>query len=131
MMWEPFSDELREVIRNAEKVAISRGNNYIGTEHLLISLMNCDDVYSIVGKENDIWLLDIILEADSICGKSDNIVKGEIVFTPRAKEIIELSMGVCRDRKSNLVTPMDMFNAIIKEGESVGFRILSNLGFKN
>ena len=43
MIWEPFDDQSRNIIKDAQKYALRIGNNYIGTEHILVSIIINDE----------------------------------------------------------------------------------------
>ena len=42
-MYNNYSLEVKRIFKDAEKIAIDLNHPYIGTEHLLLSLINNDD----------------------------------------------------------------------------------------
>ena len=134
MIWEPFDDQSRNIIKDAQKYALRIGNNYIGTEHILVSIIINDEYLRNVLKDQDIEIYDIIKEVENInifynIDIDIDIDKG-IVFTNRMKKIIEISVYKTRDRKGYGISPKDIFDAILEENKSTGYKILMNLGFR-
>ena len=42
-MYERFTQRAKEVLRSAQEWAIELGHNYVGSEHLLLGLLNVNE----------------------------------------------------------------------------------------
>jgi ATP-dependent Clp protease ATP-binding subunit ClpC len=68
-------------------------HNYIGTEHLLLGLLREEEgLAARVLSELGVELEDVRARARMIVGEGQNVQTGQIPFTPRAKQALELSL---------------------------------------
>ena len=97
-----FSEASKNVLENAEKVAIELGHNYIGTEHILYGLVSEEKglAYKVLSKQgiNESLILNKIREILGIGKTKINRTDG---FTPRTKKIIENSF---KETEKNLLS---------------------------
>ena len=42
-MWESFTDESKSIVAEAQRQAQGLGHNYVGTEHILLALLELED----------------------------------------------------------------------------------------
>src|SRR6202046_3119254 len=92
-MFERFTDRARRVVVLAQEEARMLNHNYIGTEHILLGLIHEGEGVAAKALES----LGISLEAvrqqvEEIIGQGQQAPSGHIPFTPRAKEVLELSL---------------------------------------
>ena len=127
-----FTQKAQEALRSAHATACELGHGYIGTEHILAGL--CSDESALAGKllsQKDITY-DIVKEKIiEFMGKKEEIAKStQLMMTPRTKRIIELSFAEARKMAHNYIGTEHMLLAIIREGENVAVKILSELGLE-
>ena len=122
-----FSDKAENAIRNANKAAAQWGHNYVGTEHLLYGLLQeKDSVAANVLVNNGIDLDLVTRKISEIIGinPAGTMVAG---FTPRIKRVIEISFVEAKRLGHNYIGTEHLLMAILREGESVAIRIISEL----
>jgi ATP-dependent Clp protease ATP-binding subunit ClpC len=128
-MWEPFTERARKSIVLAQEEAQRLGNNYIGTEHLLLGIISEGESVAAKVLENlGISLQKVRSEVEAIVGKGGKPTNQEMVFTPRAKRVIELAFEEARNLGHNYIGTEHLLLGLVKEGEGVAARVLSNLG---
>ncbi|MFP4496947.1 MAG: ATP-dependent Clp protease ATP-binding subunit [Vulcanimicrobiota bacterium] len=128
-MWEPFTERARKSIVLAQEEAQRLGNNYIGTEHLLLGIISEGESVAAKVLENlGVGLKKVRGEVEAIVGKGGKPTNQEMVFTPRAKRVIELAFEEARNLSHNYIGTEHLLLGLVKEGEGVAARVLSNLG---
>ena len=128
-MWEPFTERARRSIVLAQEEAQRLGNNYIGTEHLLLGIISEGESVAAKVLENlGINLQKVRGEVEAIVGKGNPASQQEMVFTPRAKRVIELAFEEARALAHNYIGTEHLLLGLVREGEGVAARVLSNLG---
>ncbi len=128
-MWEPFTERARRSIVLAQEEAQRLGNNYIGTEHLLLGIISEGESVAAKVLENlGVNLQKVRGEVEAIVGKGSQTTQHEMVFTPRAKRVIELAFEEARALAHNYIGTEHLLLGLVREGEGVAARVLSNLG---
>jgi ATP-dependent Clp protease ATP-binding subunit ClpC len=128
-MWEPFTERARRSIVLAQEEAQRLGNNYIGTEHLLLGIISEGESVAAKVLENlGVSLEKVRAEVESIVGKGTQPSTQEMVFTPRAKRVIELAFEEARALSHNYIGTEHLLLGLVREGEGVAARVLANLG---
>ena len=98
-MWEPFTERARRSIVLAQEEAQRLGNNYIGTEHILLGIISeGESLAAKVLESLGVNLAKVRQEVEAIVGRGGQTVQQEMVFTPRAKRVIELAFEEARQR---------------------------------
>ena len=92
-MFERFTDRARRVAVLAQEEARMLHHDHIGTEHILLGLIREGEGVAAKALES----LGISLEAvrqhvGEIAGQGQQAPSGHIPFTPRAKNVLELSL---------------------------------------
>ncbi|MBE0415203.1 MAG: AAA family ATPase, partial [Dehalococcoidia bacterium] len=127
--FEKFTERARKVLTLAQEEALRFNHNYIGTEHVLLGLVREGDgvaakVLSNLGVE-----LDKVRSAvESIIGRGERTVSGEIGLTPRAKRVIELAVDEARRLNHNYIGTEHLLLGLLREGEGVAASVLESLG---
>ena len=128
-MFERFTDRARRVVVVAQEEARKLSHSYIGTEHLLIGLVQeGEGVAAKVLKTFGISAAAVRTQVEEIVGEGSQAPSGHIPFTPRAKKVLELAMreGVRLDH--NYIGTEHILLGLIREGEGVAAQILVKLG---
>jgi len=128
-MWEPFTERARRSIVLAQEEAQRLGNNYIGTEHILLGIISeGESLAAKVLETLGVNLAKVRAEVEAIVGRGGQTVQQEMVFTPRAKRVIELAFEEARQLNHNYIGTEHLLLGLIREGEGVAARVLTNLG---
>ncbi len=128
-MWEPFTERARRSIVLAQEEAQRLGTNYIGTEHLLLGIISeGESVAAKVLERLGLTLTRLRKEVEENTSSSQRPKSAEIVFTPRAKKVIEIAYEEARNLSHNYIGTEHLLLGLIKESEGVAARVLNNLG---
>jgi ATP-dependent Clp protease ATP-binding subunit ClpC len=124
-MFERFTENARQVLVAAQDESRALRHNYIGTEHLLLGLLRDEEgIATRVLHLFDLTVEDVRAEIRRVVGEGDEVVTGQIPFTPRAKRVLELSLREALSRGSNDIGTEHILLAIVAENEGVAARIL-------
>jgi ATP-dependent Clp protease ATP-binding subunit ClpC len=132
-MNERLTDRARKVMQLANYEAQRFNHEYIGTEHILLGLVQeGSGVGANVLKNLDVDLRKIRLEVDRIvqtgpCADSTIILRPH---TPRAKKVIEYSVEEARLLHHDYVGTEHLLLGLLREQEGVAAQVLMNLGLK-
>ncbi len=129
MMFERFTERARRVVLHAQKEATRLRHNVVGTEHLLLGLVKEGEGVAAKALESlDIDLEKVRMEVERIIGVGEQVILGEVPFTPRAKRVLELALDEARQLGHNYVGTEHILLGLIREGEGVAAQVLKNLG---
>jgi ATP-dependent Clp protease ATP-binding subunit ClpA len=128
-LFERFTDRARRVVVFAEEEARMLNHDYTGTEHLLLGLIHDGEGVAAKALES----LHISLEAvrqqvEEIVGRGQAAPTFHILFTPRARKVLEFSLRESLQLGHNYIGTEHILLGLIREGEGVAARILENLG---
>ena len=128
-MFERFTERAIKVVMLAQEEARRLGHNFVGTEQILLGLINeGTGVGPKVLKSMGLNLKDARFEVERIVGRGSGFVAVEIPFTPRAKRVLELSLEEAGQLGHNYIGTEHILLGLIKEGEGVASRVLESLG---
>jgi ATP-dependent Clp protease ATP-binding subunit ClpA len=124
-----FTERARKVLRLAQEEAQRFQHNYIGTEHLLLGLVReGEGVAAKVLSNLGVELNRVRSAVESIIGRGDRVVLGEIGLTPRAKKVIELAVDEARRLNHDFIGTEHLLLGLIREGEGIGAGVLESFG---
>jgi len=104
-------------------------HNFIGTEHLLLGLVDDDDgVAARVLSESGVPRAAIAGAVIDIVGSGSSEPAAHIPFTPRAKKVLELSLREALQLGHNYIGEEHILLGLIREGEGVAAQVLVSLG---
>jgi ATP-dependent Clp protease ATP-binding subunit ClpC len=128
-VFERFTDRARRVVVLAQEEARYLNHNYIGTEHILLGLLNEGEGIAAHALEQlDIDLASVREEVVKIIGQGQQSPPGHIPFTPRAKKVLELSLREALQLGHNYIGTEHILLGLIREGEGVAAQVLQSLG---
>jgi ATP-dependent Clp protease ATP-binding subunit ClpC len=100
-------------------------HNYIGTEHILLGLLREEEgLAARVLESLNVTLQDARMEAARVVGQGDEVVTGQIPFTPRAKKVLELSLREALSLGHNYIGTEHILLGLVRENQGVAARIL-------
>ncbi|MBL8840704.1 MAG: ATP-dependent Clp protease ATP-binding subunit [Planctomycetes bacterium] len=131
-MFDRFTDRARKVMGLAKAEAQRLNHEYIGTEHILLGLVQeGSGVAANVLKNMNIDLKRIRAEIEKIVkGSPTMVTQGNLPFTPRAKKVLELAVEEASNLGHNYIGTEHLLLGLIKENEGIAARVLLNLGVK-
>lgn len=129
-MQSRFTKKAEEALQAAGIVAIQLRHGYIGSEHILIGLLQTDDsLASAVLEKHDVDEERIIDLVNQLIAPGDVVsIKEPAGYTPRARKILESAAKEAVRFKSALIGTEHLLIAIIKETDSVATRLLNTIG---
>ena len=128
-MFERFTDRARRVVVLAQEEAHLLDHDYIGTEHLLLGLIQEREGLAAKALERLGISLDAVrAEVVAMIGRGDTTQEGQIFFTARAKKVLELALRSALDLGHNYIGTEHILLGLIREGTGVAAQVLSKLG---
>src|SRR5216117_1051672 len=128
-MFERFTDRARRVVVLAQEEARMLSHNYIGTEHILLGLIHEGEGVAAKALESlNISVEAVRQHAGEITGQGQQAPSGHIPFTPRAKNVLELSLREALQLGHNYIGTEHILLGLIREGEGVAAQVLVKLG---
>jgi ATP-dependent Clp protease ATP-binding subunit ClpC len=128
-LFERFTDRARRVVVLAQEEARLLNHNYIGTEHILLGLLNEGEGIAAKALESlGINLSGVREQVVEIIGQGQQAPTGHIPFTPRAKKVLELSLREALQLGHNYIGTEHILLGLIREGEGVAAQVLQKLG---
>ncbi len=123
-----FTERAQKAIILSQQFAKQWGHNYVGTEHLLLGLLNEGEGIAAQALKNlQISEAEIQEKIIALIGYGEENVE-LLGFTPRTKRIFELSVAEARELGHNYVGTEHLLLGLIREGEGVGAKILLDKG---
>ncbi len=128
-VFERFTDRARRVLVLAQEEARLLNHNYIGTEHILLGLLNEGDSVAARALVSLVVTLEAVRhEVAEAVGPQTSAPAGSPPFTPRAKKVLELSLRESLELDHKLIGPGDVLLGLVREGEGVAANVLISLG---
>src|SRR5215475_5487784 len=129
-MFERFSNEARRAVVHAQEEARRLQHNYIGTEHLLLGLLNePEGIATRAAARFGLTLGTGREDVTEIIGLGQQEPPGgHIPFTPRAKKCLELALREALLLNDDYIGTEHVLLGIIREGKGVGAQIMIKHG---
>jgi len=128
-MFERFTERARKVVVRAQDEARFLKQNYIGTEHILLGLINeKEGIAARVFYELNITFEDIRSAVKEVVTEGTSESYEHIPFTPRAKKVLELSLREALQMGHNYIGTEHILLGLLREGEGVAARVLNSMG---
>jgi len=128
-LFQRFTDRARRVVHLAKEEAWLLGHGYVGTEHLLLGLLyEGNGVAAKALSSLGVSLDEVRARVEEIIGRGDGSHQGDTPFTPRTKKVLELSLQEALRLGHHYIGTEHMLLGLLREGEGVGARILTDLG---
>ena len=128
-MFERFTDRARRVVVLAQEEARLLDHDYIGTEHLLLGLIQEREGLAAKALEELGISLDAVrAQVVATIGRGKRAPKGHIPFTARAKKALEMSLRAALDLGHNYIGTEHILLGLIREGTGVAAQVLAELG---
>ncbi len=128
IMYERFSDILRAVLRLADDIGKQYNHEYIGTEHLLLGLLE-------EGRDIGFQILQKLEVVDEVTAylmqlmkHGPDPVRGKLPLTPRAKKVLTLAEEESRNWNHTYTGTEHLLLGLLQEKEGCAAEALTNNG---
>ncbi|MET7451375.1 Clp protease N-terminal domain-containing protein [Streptomyces sp. NPDC005574] len=126
MTFERFTVKARKAVVAAQEQARLLNHTYIGTEHILLGLLDVPDSKGAealhqLGYDKETAQADI---AAAVPPGTEEL-SGHIPFAPRAKQTLELALREAQQLHHNYIGTEHILLALVREGEGVGATVLA------
>lgn len=119
-----FTKRMASILENAMRSALDRGHDHLGTEHLLLALLNEKDCYGVRVLEklgiNPVAVAEEVEKAMDPAGNLQIIIG----YTPRAKRALEIAAETALALKSPQVGSEHLLMGILREDKGMGGNVL-------
>ena len=127
-MWQFFTERGKKVVQLAHREALRLGHDIIGTEHILLGLIDEGDGVAVqVMQSLGLDLEDVKMKIEEAVGSRPAKVHAvDLPLSPRAKRVLDLAIGEARNMRVNYVGTEHILLGIMAEGEGVAYQILTS-----
>jgi ATP-dependent Clp protease ATP-binding subunit ClpC len=126
-----FTDRVKKVMQLAREESVRLGNDYVGTEHLLLGLIREGDGVAVAVLKNlGVDLDDLARNIEkSISSSGGMMTIGQMIpFTPRAKKVLEIAAQEARSMSHKYIGTEHLLLALMKDHESAAANALASIG---
>ena len=128
MPYGRFTERAQTVIMGAQKESQKFKHGYIGTEHILLGIIEEGGEASKLLNKYDIDIDSVSELVEDYLGFGEVLMpKGELLLTPRTKRLFDESFNAAKELGHKYVSPEHLLLALINEQEGVAYTILSKL----
>ena len=127
--FDRFTERARKVLSLASDEARRMQHGFVGTEHLLLGLVEEGSGVAAKALQNlgvvDVAQVRAVVETFVGIGKQQ--IKGDIGMTGRAKKVIELAVDEARRLNHHYIGTEHLLLGLLREGDGVGAKVLTKL----
>ena len=127
-MFGRFTESAQKVMLLAQQEAQKLRHNYVGTEHLLLGLLEEDEGIAAQSLKNAGLNVDILREQIIKAVGYGSYETDILGFTPRTKRVFELGFLEARNLGNNYIGTEHILLGLLEEGEGVAVVVLRSLG---
>jgi ATP-dependent Clp protease ATP-binding subunit ClpC len=128
-VFERFTDRARRVLTLAQEEARSLHHGFIGTEHILLGLIEeGDGLGARALRSLGITIEDVRGKVEEIVGVSLSTPGGAPPFTPRSKKVLELALREALQLDHSYIDTEHILLGLVREGSGVATTVLVDLG---
>lgn len=126
---DKFTKKAVKVIDGSVKIASDLGHTYIGSEHMLLSmLIEGTSKASDILVENGVTAIDVKNEIIKLVGQGAPSILNQRYFTTASRRILEVSYSVAQKDKKKQSSPEHILAAMIKESSCSACTIVRKIG---
>jgi ATP-dependent Clp protease ATP-binding subunit ClpA len=128
-VFEQFTERARQVVVLAQEEARALRHNYIGTEHLLLGLLREEQgIGARVLESLGVTLDGVRAQVAEIVGQGEDVVGGQVPFTPRGKRVLDLALREALSMGHNWIGTEHVLLGLVRENDGVAIQILLDRG---
>lgn len=132
-MFEKLTPRMRKVIDASQHIARDYGQDYVGTEHLLLAILReGTGLGARILTDHGIGLSKAKVVVDKLIKKSleDTWVFGRLPGTPHFRNVMAIAIEEARQLESKVVCTEHLLLALAREEGSVAYATLDELGIR-
>ena len=126
-----FTENANKAMNYAIEDAQSLGHTYIGTEHILLGLLQENSGVAYVALENS-WVtfedVESVIKEKIGAGSVTRLTTDDL--TPRSKRVMQMAMVIASNLHHNYVGTEHLLIALIEDSDSYAVRIINEIGAK-
>ncbi len=126
-MFENYGIRITTLFKKAEEFKKKLKHPYVGSEHLLLAILDSDNEVSNKLKTYGVTFTLFYEELVRVVGNS-NKDTDFVLYTPLLKRIIENATNDAIENNNGKVTEKHLFLSLLDEGEGIAIRLLLGLG---
>ena len=132
MSFDKFTDKARKVLVLAQDEARGLHQPYVGTEHILLGLIQEKEGLAAQALERLNIKYDAVVQAIRQVVTIDESadVSGHLSFTPRVKRVLENSLREAMQMGQSYISTEHLLLGVVREGEGTALDVLGRLGVK-
>lgn len=119
-----FNKLSMKILKIAEKEMFDLNHPYVGTEHLLLSLLRLDSIKDI-SSNYDLTYESFKKELIRAVGKS-NIKSSVVLYTPLLRKVLDNAINISKNRDVE-VDEKILFSSLLTSDDGIALRILENM----
>ena len=121
---DKFSDSVKRILKNAEEEMFDLNHPYVGSEHLLLSLLKLNSISNISSKYN-LDYKSFKEELINVVGKS-RIKSSVVLYTPLLRKILDSAITISNN-KDKEIDEFILMSSILSNDDGIALRILYNM----
>ena len=129
MEYQRFTQGAQQALNYAQENAKKLGQNYVGTEHLLLGLLQAEEGGAAQAlKSQGVTVKAVQDLVERLVGRGNYVFTQAFDFTPRTKRVLQVSAVIARQMRHSYIGTEHLLLAILNEEDTVAARILAELG---
>jgi hypothetical protein len=129
LQFDRWTDRARQVLEGAQQEAAAMQHSWLGTEHILLGLFRVPGSVALQALGALAVTEQAVRDAVvAIIGPGPDPAKGPASFTPRAKRVLEMSLGKALELGHNYVGTEHIVLALVARDTGVAAQVLADLG---
>ena len=125
-MFHNYGFEVATILKNAENIRYDLRHPYVGTEHLLLSILGGSNEVVTLFLEYGVTYDSFLEQLLETVGQASTYQELNL-YTPMLKRVIEIANMNALENNKGIVTASHLVLAMLEEGEGVAIRILLSL----
>jgi len=126
-MFDRFTDHARKAMGYARQEAQRKNHDYIGTEHMLVGVVQVIDAAAVLRSE-DVDLARVRAQVDELIPQANTLATyGQLPFKPDARKALELAAEAGTRLGDNFIGTAHLLLGLIRE-DGTAVRVLDELG---
>ena len=128
-MWQRFTERARQVVFYAQEEAGRFGENLVDPGHLLLGITRVpESVGALILVDLGVSLKAVREAVEAQAARGEAHTGQDMQLTPAAKKVIDLAYEEARALSDNYVGAEHLLLGLIREGEGLAARVLTDLG---
>ena len=127
-----FTDQVKKILEHARTESARLGHNYIGTEHILLGIIEDGQGSAVEILQGYGLDLEKVKQAteDYVATSKGQTISEKRPFTPRAKQILEIAAREAEAKGDDSVNVEHLLSGLIVDREGVAAQILAAFGVR-